>query len=112
MEKIIQGMPPNPAHRFFVFLSFFIAFSSTACKKDAADPTNVTAKNAVASLNCDFVVSTLAGTGLPGYVDGPANTAQFFLYLWHLSQARDCIYYGVCRTTDTFNHAILVSQNA
>jgi hypothetical protein len=91
MENIFKGMPKNPSYRFFLFLPSLIALFFTACKKNELTSKTATAKNAVASLDCDYVVTTLAGTGLPGYVDGPANLAQFF-YVYGICQKQGSSY--------------------
>src|SRR5688500_2571434 len=91
MKNNVKGMPGHSAYRIFLFFPFLIAILSIACKKNALTSTNVTAKNVVASLDCDFVVTTLAGTGLPGYVDGPANVAQFF-YVYGICQKQQNSY--------------------
>jgi hypothetical protein len=91
MKKSIMGMPGNPAYRLLLFLPLLTVFFFTSCKKNVPSSTNVTAKNVVASLDCDFVVTTLAGTCIPGYVDGAPNIAQFF-YVYGICQKQGSSY--------------------
>ncbi len=78
MKKNIMDIPARPGIGLFLLLSFSVACLFAACKKNSSTAKSVITQNQVASLNCDIVVTTLAGTGIPGYVNGPANLAQFF----------------------------------
>ncbi|HEY4935036.1 MAG TPA: hypothetical protein VII44_00570, partial [Puia sp.] len=44
---------------------------------DAADNIYVTQNNSILKITPDGVISTVAGTGTPGFVDGPVDIAQF-----------------------------------
>lgn len=72
-----------------VFVIFF-----TSCKKDVKE-------NVSAIVYDSYIVSTLAGNGQQGYIDGPGNVAQFKSLSGIVADAQGNIY-----VTDALNYVI------